>query len=299
MAFVVTAIGPSATATGSSPGDLPFKPDCSVSWACLCPWRDVLSLGDFQTLPSAKVPKDVVVCRGQGECEWHLAEQPPGISVYHSRHDLRRDVLPVERHTELDDKAWASEATRFVVDVEDGWIVALNAGEFGGGLYWIARDGSQVRTLNDWDNVAALVKTTFGVVALTGLDHMMPGKGKALLVKKSRAGIWRSAHLADIGASAHAATAAADGAILVVTRTSLVKVDRRGNARVLHRGQWSQFFTVGSVQSDFYPGSVMTGPAGDIFIGMQAAIVHLTPRKSGGYREEWLAPRACVTRARD
>lgn len=295
---------PPATATESPSGDLPLRPDCRDRWACLCPWRGVLSRSDFQTLAPSKVPEDVVICPGQHECEWHLAEQPTGVAIYHARQDLRRDVLPVERHTELDDLAWASRGTRFVVDVEDGWVVALNAGEFGGGLYWVARDGSQVRTLNDSDNVAALVMSTVGVVALTGLDHMTNGKGEALLVKKDRAGIWRSAHLANIGASAYAATLTADGTILIVTRTSLVKVDRHGKARVLHRGKWSEFFYVSrkvgaEVESAFYPGSVIAEPTGDVFIGMRAAIVHLTPRKGGGYREEWLAPAACATHTRD
>jgi hypothetical protein len=99
--------------------------------------------------------------------------------------------------------------------------------------------------------------------------------------------------LASIGASAYAATLTPDGYVLLITRTSLVRVDLDGKTRVLHRGKWDDFFDTGyNASSFFYPSSMALTPTGDVFIGMRAVVVHLKPQ-TRGYTEEWLVPATC------
>ena len=273
-----------------------LKPDCREAYACLCPWRDVLRSGDFQVLPASLVPTQVVRCWGQSECEWHVAEDERGIAIFHSRPDLRRDPLPVEHLVTLGNPSWDSRGVRHVVPVEGGWIVGFNSGEFGGGLWWVAQDGSRYRRL-EGSNIVDLIKTPGGVIALTGLDHLsIRGKGEAFLVSRARHREWRAKRLAVVGASAYAATTAPDGSVLVVTRTQLVRLGLGGRVTVLHTGRWDDFFQIGkNSESAFYPGSVVARANGEIFVGMRAVLVRLVPQ-AHGYSEEWLAPAKCIER---
>ena len=185
-----------------------------------------------------------------------------------------------------------SRGSRYVVEVTDGWIVALDIGEFGAGIWWVSKDGSKYRTLAH-ETVAELVKTKVGVMAMTGLDHLMNGHGEVLLIRREDRVGWRAKRLASLGPSAYAATVAPGGDVLVVTRTSLVRVDLKGNVRVLHKGKWDAFFDTGrNTSSFFYPNSMTVTPTGEVFIGMRAVVVHLRPL-AHGYAEEWLYPTAC------
>jgi hypothetical protein len=290
VSLSASAWGQRLMANGQAQGSaVPLLPDCSVHAACLCPWRGILKVDDLSPLPDDKVPKSVARCPGQSQCEWHLFEDRRGLAVYHSRPDYRRDVVPVERRSGLDEPPWESRGSRCAVKVEDGWIVALDAGEFGAGLWWVALDGATFRKLGE-PHVAELIKTKIGILAPTGLDHLANGKGEVLLIRRGRGGVWQSGRFASVGDSAYAATAAADGSLLVVTRTSLIGVSAKGKVTVLHRGQWSEFFEAGEkTVSAFYPGSVVRRETGEIFIGMRAAVVRLTPM-ARGFREDWLAP---------
>jgi hypothetical protein len=268
-------------------------PDCSVHAACLCPWREPLALGDLSALPEETLPKKAARCPGQEECEWHVAEGAKGLAVYHSRPDYRRDPMPVAPWPKVEAPAWTSRATRHVVRVDDGWVVAFNAGEFGAGTWWVSADGKRNQYIGK-HHVVALINTRVGVLAATGIDHMVEGHGDVFLIENAKGKGWRERHLADIGASAYTATATAGGeAILVVTRTQLVKVSLDGKVTLLHTGRWDASFDYGPRGiSGFYPGSVTAALDGSIWIGMRAAIVRLT-RVGSGYKEEWLGPKTC------
>jgi hypothetical protein len=297
--FVWLAIGTRALATESGPSgrdsgsELPGLPDCKRHAACLCPWRDVLDLTGFRRLPDSLVPRQVVECPGQDECEWRLVERGSGPAIFHSRPDYRSDPLPIEPKPGSDPPPWAAgDDRRCVLAVDDGWIVAMNAGEFGANLMWVSRDATRYETLGH-PSVVGLIKNGDGVWAPTGLDHIVDGKGAVLLLARTRAGQWRVTRKIAIGSSAYAATTDPDGSLIVVTRTELVKVALNGRVTKLHEGRWDGFFEVGpNAESAFYPGSVIVRSNGDVFIGMRAAIVHLI-RQRNGYREEWLAPAKC------
>lgn len=273
---------------------LSHTPDCGRKAACRCPWKNVLTVNDFATLDESLVPKGVARCPRQDECEWQLFNDDSGLAVYHSRSDFRRDELPIERHIGVKGPFSDPGGTRYVSEVDDGWIVALNVGEFGAALWWVARDGSHYKKLGE-PHVVELIKIKAGILAPTGFDHNSYGKGEVLLITRGNDKAWRVQPLATLDASAYAATSASDDAILVVTRTQLVKVTLAGIVTVLHNGRWGGHFDCGNdVESLFYPGSIVTRVSGDMFIGMRAVVVHLIPAAQG-YKEEWLGPRMCIT----
>jgi len=220
-------------------------------------------------------------------------DRGPDVVAYHSRADDRRDPLPVEVPAAQSPAPWANErGSRYVVEVDDGWIVGLDAGEFGGGLWWVARDGARYDTLSD-ENVVELVKTPAGVWAPTGLDHIVDGRGNVLLTGHTGTRPWRVVRSIPVGPSAYAATTSPNGSLMVVTRTGLVRVAPNGRAKTLHVGRWGGFFELGpQFESAFYPGSIAVRPNGEVFIGMRAVIVHLSPQGSR-YREDWLIQATC------
>jgi len=248
------------------------QPDCSDPAACLCPWRSVLRLDDLEALQESLIPQQIVRCPQQGDCLWRVRNTSDGVRIDHSRPDKK-----------------------LVAAVAGGSIVAHNNGELGAALFWVSRNGSTRRLLGN-PHVNALITTKQGVLAATGLDHLIDGSGQLLLISRGPRAEWRAAPFADVGAVAYAATVAPDGSMLVVTRTQLVKVTPTGEVTVLHTGRWDQTFAVGDevgTLSGFAPGSIVLTPGGVVYIGMTGAVVVLTPSAAGGYREQWLAPKSC------
>jgi hypothetical protein len=249
------------------------RPDSSDPAVCLCPWRSVLGLDDFEALQEPLIPQRIVRCPQQGDCSWHVRDTSDGVRIEHSPGDKK-----------------------LVAAVANGSIVAHNNGEFGAALFWVSRNGSTRRLLGN-PHVNALLVTKHGVFAATGLDHLIDGSGQLLLISRDPRAEWRTTPFADVGAVAYAATAAPDGSMLVVTRTQLVKVTPSGEVTVLHTGRWDQTFAVGDevgTLSGFAPSSIVLSPGGAVYIGMTAAVVLLTPSAAGGYREQWLAPKSCT-----
>jgi hypothetical protein len=63
--------------------------------------------------------------------------------------------------------------------VDDGWLVGVDHGEWGGALWWVAAGGAEHRLLAT-ENVRALVATEGEVVAVTGSAHLMLREGGLL-----------------------------------------------------------------------------------------------------------------------
>ena len=254
------------------------QPDCSDPAACLCPWRSVLRLDDLDALPEPLIPQRIVRCPQQGDCVWRVRATSDGVRIDHRRPDR----------------------TKLVAPVPDGTIVAHNNGELGAALFWVSRSGA-TRLLLGNPHVNDLIVTKQGVFAMTGLDHILDGSGQVLLIARGPRGEWRTTPFADVGAVAYAATMTPDGAMLVVTRTQLVKMAPSGAVTILHTGRWDQTFAVGDdvgTMSAFAPSSIVLTPGGVVYIGMTAAVVVLTPSAAGGYREQWLAPKSCTATTR-
>jgi len=268
--LLVSAVG--SCARQQRPADA--QPDCSDPSACLCPWRSVLRLDDLEALQESLIPQRIVRCPKQGDCFWRVRDTSDGVRIDHRRPDR----------------------TKLVAPVPDGTIVAHNNGDLGAALFWVSRSGATRRLLGN-PHVNDLVVTKQGVVAATGLDHLIDGSGQLLLIAPGPRGEWRTTPFADVGAVAYAATVAPDGSTLVATRTQLVKVAPSGEVTILHTGRWNQTFAVGDdigTMSAFAPSSIVLTSGGVVYIGMTGVVVVLTPSAAGGYREQWLAPKSCA-----
>lgn len=82
------------------------------------------------------------------------------------------------------------EPERFLVmRFDDGFVVGTNCGEWGGGVWWFARDGSRRQFLVE-DNCVALATDGEVLLAVTGLGHLGLGKGAVHAFTRRRRG-WR------------------------------------------------------------------------------------------------------------
>lgn len=160
------------------------------------------------------------------------------------------------------------------LQTDSGYLVAYDSGEWGGGLFAYSPSGELTETVLR-DNTHRLVQTPNGILAFTGLAHLMTDRGHVLLLT-SDAGRW-PVNSIDLPGAPLAVSPQTDGTVLVVTSNHLVQVSLPLTVSVLHRAQWSS------------PNSVERTADGIIYVGANYAVARLTPT-GDGFMEEWLAP---------
>jgi hypothetical protein len=151
---------------------------------------------------------------------------------------------------------------RLSVRVEDGWIVAFNAGEWGAGVWWFSPDGGRrYRIASDcWIN--GYVSTDAGLLALEGISHGNT-RGRIIRLVKGVGGRWEAETFIPLGEEPYAAAKDRDGSLVVVTHDRLLRV-KPGKRRVenlVAQGFWG----------GLYPQSLFV--AGDkVYIGMRHGV---------------------------
>jgi hypothetical protein len=161
-----------------------------------------------------------------------------------------------------------------------GWLLGIDHGEFGGGLWWTGPDGSAARKLLP-NNVHGIVSGEHGALVLTGLAHMGLDQGKLYLVEgEPPANVGHP--IADLAGAPHAFTSKPDGSILVVTNSALVDISPAGSVKQLHQYKLN----------GLYPNSIVLKKDGTIYIGMRFFVLLLVPSPKG-YEEQWLIPASC------
>jgi hypothetical protein len=197
------------------------------------------------------------------------------------RLDTRRDhqdALPAE----ITSRDVAIDVERHVIAVDDGWLVGIDVGEFGGGLWWFRADGSQNQKLSNED-VQGFVNTSIGTLALVGLGHLGTESGQVLRITNDKAGNRKTEIFADVGSAPAAFVAESPDSIIILTTFGLVRVKTSGSVEQLLRTNYR----------DLYPTSMTLSGSGVLHVGMRQFVTRLTPTGST-YEEEWFAPTDCA-----
>lgn len=244
--------------------------DCRQKAACLCPWKGAQDFATFKRIAPYS-SQDALLCANYSNCSWQLAEGAQ--KVFHSRGDYRRDPLPVQQR---------SEATRNTIEVQNGWLSALNAGEWGARLEFHRADAGAPQLVSQTP-VSAFARIGVRVFAATGLDHLARGSGSIVELFGSPDGGWQQRTLARFEGAAHALTPS-QGELLTVTASQLLRVSLDGGVRVLARNEGWSMIT---------PHQIVEGSDGTLLLPARFAVIELTPR-DGGYSELWRVPPACV-----
>lgn len=253
------------------PRPLPI-PGCQEKTSCLCPWKGEQNLAAWEQI-EPPTSQESLLCANSFPCSWFVEPATQVVHAYHSRPDDRSDPVPFP---------WERRGTRHAIAVENGWLVASNAGEWGASVEWISPDGGTHHRVSE-AHVNAFARIGAKVFAATGLDHLEPGRGQVLEISPTDGGRWIVQAVASLDESAHAMAPEAPNNLLVTTRTQLIRVFADGGSTVLHSNPnwWA-----------VHPSNVVVDRTGTIFLGMGFAVARLEPT-DGGYTESWLVPSGC------
>ena len=121
--------------------------------------------------------------------------------------------------------------------VDDGWLVAFNHGEFGGALYWFSADGAQNYRISD-HRVEAFLQTPGGVLAIEGIAHGGLSQGSLIRIARPEPGArWLAPTLLTLPAAPVAVARRADGMLFIVLSDGVASVDPSDRLHVLFRDQ--------------------------------------------------------------
>ena len=221
------------------------------------------------------------VCANHGVGgEWSVQLTEEGVRVEPmATSRAKREPLPFPLPKEIAD--WGVTPSSYL-PVADGFLVAIDAGEWGGGLWWILGTGARHQAVLD-ENVAAIVDLGGIPVAITGLAHRSEDKGFIRELTRNprtqRWGVRRSLSLR----SAPQTISARGDAVTIVTNEAVFRY-RQGKLRRV----------VSAHFSSLYPNSVVEGDDGTLYVGMRYLVLRLQTVLGGRPQLTWLRPPDCV-----
>lgn len=229
---------------------------------------------------SPKPNDEQLRCANYSSNEWRVTLDGERLQIRLDTKQDHQDPLPPQVRSR--NVAVGSKGDRHVIPVNDGWLVGINVGEFGGGLWWFSADGDRNRKLSD-ENVVGFANTSRGVLVFVGLAHMSLDDGKVLRVTDGTAGDRKLEVLVDLGSAPAAFAIESPDAVIVITTTALVRVRTSAHVETLFKTEYEAL----------YPNSITLSSSGLVHIGMRHFVTRLTPTGST-YKEEWFVPTNCT-----
>jgi hypothetical protein len=169
---------------------------------------------------------------------------------------------------------------RHVLTVEGGFLVGFDAGEWGGALFWFAKDGSGARRLAS-ENVRGLVALgPDAAIAIEGLAHLSISEGRVRWLERKGGAfaVTGETQLPD----APQTYVAAGNSVYVLTTSSLIRIERDRRVTVVQPVK-----TPG-----LYPDSMAIDPGGALWIGMRQLVLRLSPERDR-FVGTWLVREDC------
>jgi hypothetical protein len=124
------------------------------------------------------------------------------------------------------------------LQVDDGWLVGYDHGEFGGALYWFSTDGTHHDRISD-HQVVQFLRTPDGILAIEGCAHG-GGRFGGSLVRIARAAPdarWLAPTLAELPSTPRAIVRRADGTLFIVLADGVAAVEPGDKLRILFRDE--------------------------------------------------------------
>ncbi|HMJ64773.1 MAG TPA: hypothetical protein VK615_05435 [Candidatus Binatia bacterium] len=150
------------------------------------------------------------------------------------------------------------KATAFA-EVDDGWLVGFNQGEFGAALYWFSSNGKENCKISN-HQVVDFLNLSNGVHAIEGLAHLGISRGSLIRIART-SGRWHAISVVKLPFAPYAVSVRKDESLLITLSDSLVAVgpDHKVDT-LLGDARWG----------DFYPGSsILDLDEQKLYIGMR------------------------------
>ncbi len=244
------------------------------------PWAGWTRVGD-------EVAASLVIsCAGRHPGYWSLQKDETGSVAPRAampRRAPRWDTLPVATlPPELAQPA-VSGAERRVVEGDKAWLVALNVGEFGEGLYSVDKESLQTVRLDLQlpEAVRWIERLDFGVVAVAGLCH---GEGCARATRVYRVDPsptgWTLVPLAELGGCPVAIAASrGDREALLLTCSATHSIRSSGLATA---ARWQ-----GNLIPVHFSDAVQRDASGALYVSFGPVVARFAP----GATPAWFGPR--------
>ena len=230
--------------------------------------------------PSPAADSSALQCANYSRREWKVEPSESKVKIRLDKLQDHQASLPAIINSRS--VAVGTKGYRSVEQVDDGWLVGLDVGEFGGGLWWFSSDGKSSKKLSE-DRIKGFAKTSTGVFAVTGLAHLSFDDGKILQIGNGTAGNRKIQTLADLGSAPQAFVVESSDSLLILTIRGLVRVKTSGITEQLLATKYQQL----------YPNSMILLSSGVIYVGMRHFVTRLTPTENR-YKEEWFVPDNCT-----
>src|SRR5262245_48642843 len=111
--------------------------------------------------------------------------------------------------------------------VDDGWLVARDAGEWGGALWFVGWDGKKSKLADQ--PIEGFVQTGFGLIGLGGLPHHTRSGGAAWRLERVGKGEWRATPLVELPGAPLAWRVLKEGSVVVMTQGGAVELQASGS----------------------------------------------------------------------
>jgi HEAT repeat protein len=118
--------------------------------------------------------------------------------------------------------------------VEGGWLMGVDKGEFGGGLWFLGEDGSRTPILEtEEESVLGFAELPGRLLAFTGMSHMGLNEGFAYTLTREGDGTWTLHRLVQLPGFPKAWRIDADITLVVATGSGVVELAYTGVQRML------------------------------------------------------------------
>lgn len=228
-------------------------------------------------------------CHFIGERPWLFwqGESERAQLVRIARLPTRVDPLPFAPPAMLNVSA-DSGTTRMVTKVKDGWLVAMQRGEFGGGVFWVQADTLEVKQLDAHlgEHVGWIGALESGVVGVAGLCHgeMCTHRTSVYEILPWPDGGWRLQPLALFNGCPGAVGFGVgnDSVLIGASCGGLQRVDRRGARQV---ADWPRYL---------YPIQVSSAAPSEVTDELYYVSFGRVAARFGPAGAEWFAPNDCI-----
>jgi hypothetical protein len=235
------------------------------------------SLADWVRVPRPESGTPRAVCAASARRQWKVSAAPRGgFSAEPGDGRGRYDDLPFEFSSGHERPG--ERGTRAAKRLPDGWLVGVDVGEFGGGLFWVTAQGTN-RDLILSEAVKDLVSMGNELIIVAG--RRASESTVVFRLERARTAAWRARNVAILAGYPIGGIPLGRSSALILTCLGGFVIGENEPLRVFS-----------SDYRHFYPNSVAVSPSGSVALGMRHFAVRLTP-ENGQYNEEWLVPADC------
>jgi hypothetical protein len=214
-------------------------------------------------------------CLRNATCEWevYLAQGTVKARTRSPSHDN----IPRSLRLQLPHPMGNGDRT-FARRLGDGWLVGLNKGEFGGGVWWFDPASDNPQQLSSALPVAFL-DASVGLLVPVAVEG--EPRSEILVVELAPNGRVHTRTWAAIDGSPTAASVDKTD-VVIATDLGMIRIDQAAKARRIDKTDLR----------GLYPNSMAIDAHGRIFVGMRFAVATFDP-DHGVLRERWLVHSSC------